>query len=53
MSLSEIGHIKALKAIGTPVAQIAQQMGRGLDTIRKAARQAAYTEQPDLFGFPA
>ena len=53
MSLSEIGHIKALKAIGTPVAQIAQQMDRGLNTIRKAVRQAANLGQPDLFGFPA
>lgn len=50
MSLSEIGHIKALKAIGTPVAQIAQQMGRGLNTIRNAIRQASNPDQPDLFG---
>ncbi|WP_062509750.1 HNH endonuclease [Gluconobacter roseus] len=53
MSFTEIGHIQALKAIGTPVAQIAKQMGRDLNTVRKAVRKAANPDQPDLFGFPA
>lgn len=53
MSLPEIGRIKALRAAGSTIVQIAKTVSRDPNTVRNALRQLANPEQPDLFGFPA
>lgn len=50
MSFADIGRIKKLRGTGSTIAQIAKQVGRSLNTVRNAIRQASNPDQPDLFG---